>query len=88
MLLNVKEMYFYASKERGGDARSIYFFEEPNVKGFQIGTIDKLASISLILFPTNNKELSVHILKLQNGEITQDHIDFIIHNFRFDSMGK
>lgn len=86
LLSNVKHMYLFESNLR--DASSLYFFEEPNVKGFQIGAIDKGNAISLILFPTDNKELSVYVMKGANGEITQDHIDFIIHNFRFNSTKK
>ena len=67
--------------DRKGFVDSIYSFNESNVKGFQIGNPITTDIIALILFPNSDVELNVLVFEGENGEVTQDHIDYIIYNF-------
>jgi len=67
--------------DRKGFVDSIYSFNESNVKGFQIGNPITTDIIVLILFPNSDVELNVFVFEGENGEVTQDHIDYIIYNF-------
>ncbi len=81
----IKWVFTSKSKKHGRYVDSIYSFDLPNVKGFQIGKPDTSKLTHLILFPKKNIELNIEIFKGENGNITQDHIDQIIRTFLPDS---
>lgn len=80
-LMFVKEDY--ARMTRGTlHPNSIYYFDEPNVKGFQIGSVENNNPVSLSLFLNDDEELNISIFKVDGEIITQSHIDFIINNIQ------
>lgn len=83
-LLIQKHGYTTVAKKRGNKVESIYAFSEKNIKGFQIGHPDTSKYISLLLFPDDNTEIHIAIIKGDSGIVSQKHIDFIIHNFALD----
>jgi hypothetical protein len=80
-LIFIKQLYTLEYEKLDYYVNSIYSFDETNVKGFQIGNPKSTDLIVLVLFPNDDVELNLQIFKGKNGEVTQDHIDYIIHNF-------
>lgn len=79
-LMMIKKMYIL-EYDKQGPVNLIYSFDEANVKGFQIGNPKTTDLIMLVLFPNSDVALNVRVFEGENGEVTQDHIDYIIHNF-------
>lgn len=65
--------------------QDIYYFSLSNVKGFQIGNPEKGNQTKLVLYPNDNEEIHIIVYSGNNKHITQDHIDYIIQNFKSDS---
>ena len=80
-LLIVKRLYIHENPEQGIYADSIFSFDLPNIKGFQIGRPSTSNQTILILFPNNDTELTIRIIKGKKGAVTQNHVDYIIRNF-------